>query len=53
MTTRSFKWVLFVASFVIAGSVMAQTKKRPVKKKATTSGYSSYGNQTQQNTGSA
>lgn len=52
MRTRSFKWILFAASFVIIGSAFAQTKKRPTKKKTTsTSGYSAYGNQG--NSGSA
>jgi gliding motility associated protien GldN len=52
MRTRSFKWILFAASFVIVASSLAQTKKRTTKKKTTsTSGYSAYGNQG--NSGSA
>jgi gliding motility associated protien GldN len=52
MRTRSFKWILFIASFAIIGSAFAQTKKRTTKKKTTsTSGYSAYGNQG--NSGSA
>jgi gliding motility associated protien GldN len=52
MRTRSLKWILFAATFIVIGSAMAQTKKRPTKKKATsTSGYSAYGNQG--NTGTA
>jgi gliding motility associated protien GldN len=51
MRTRSFKWILFAATFIVIGSAMAQTKKRPTKKKttSTTSGYSAYGNQTNAN----
>lgn len=53
MRTRSLKWILFAATFVVMASADAQTKKRPTKKKATstTSGYSAYGNQG--NSGSA
>jgi gliding motility associated protien GldN len=45
MRTRSVKWILFAATFVVMGSVVAQTKKKTTKKKTTTSGYSNYGTQ--------
>lgn len=51
MRTHSLRLVLFATSFLILGSAVAQTKKRTTKKKTTSSGYSSYGNQG--NSGSA
>jgi len=53
MMTRSFKWILFAATFIVIGTSFAQTKKRTTKKKTTSSsGYSTYGGN-QSNTGSA
>src|SRR5437868_5586261 len=51
MRTRSLKWILFAATFVVMVSADAQTKKRTTKKKTTTSGYSSYGSQNNTNSG--